>query len=224
MKWGRVAAGLAAMLAVVAVVVALLTAAGGVDNVRQVVADAGFWAPLLFLVLQSAITIAPIPRTAFMVAGGVLFGSITGVVLVLIGTVVAATLAFWLVRLVGGEFVERHAHHPALAWIRARVEHSGLLTMLSLRMIPAVPFSVMNYASGLSGVRFRHFALGTLLGVFPGSVSVVFLADAVAGGNFPPQLLAVSITCGLIGLAGAVVAIRRNPVPVEREQAPEPVS
>lgn len=215
MKWGRVAAGAAAMLAVVALVVAFLVQAGGVDNVRQVVADAGIWAPLLFLLLQAVITVAPIPRTAFMVAGGVLFGSVTGVVLVLIGTLVAATLAFWLVRLVGGAFVERHAHHPALAWIRARVDHSGLLTMLSLRMIPAVPFSVMNYASGLSGVRFRHFALGTVLGVLPGTVAVVVLADAVAGGAFPPQLLAVSISCGLIGLIGAVVAIRRNPVPVE---------
>lgn len=220
-KWGRVAAGLAAMLAVIALVVALLAMAGGVDNVRQVVASAGIWAPLFFLVLQSVITIAPIPRTAFMVAGGVLFGSVTGVVLVLIGTAVAAMLAFWLVRLVGGEFVQRHAHHPALTWIRSRVDHSGLLTMLSLRMIPMIPFAIMNYASGLSGVRFRHFALGTVLGVLPGSVAVVVLADAVAGGQFPPQLLAVSITCGLIGLAGAAIAVRRNPVPATES---EPVS
>ena len=59
---------------------------------------AGIWAPLLFVLLQAVVTVTPVPRTVFTVAAGVLFGSITGVLLAVVGTALAAAAAFWLVR------------------------------------------------------------------------------------------------------------------------------
>jgi uncharacterized membrane protein YdjX (TVP38/TMEM64 family) len=134
--------------------------------------------------------------------------------------------ALLLVRLVGGGFVERHAHRPGVAWVRSRLDHSGLLAMVSLRLIPAIPFAVMNYAAGLAGVRVLPFAVGTVLGVLPGTVAVVVLGDAVSSGNAHPAMFAVSLAGGLLGLAGAVWAARRGPAApsaVEPEPEPEPV-
>ncbi|MFC4946085.1 TVP38/TMEM64 family protein [Pseudonocardia sp. GCM10023141] len=218
-QWGRVAAGFGAIVVVALVGVALVLS-GGIDDVRRLVADAGFWAPLIFVLLHVVITIGPVPRTAFTVAAGVLFGSATGLVLAMVSTMIAAAAAFWLVRLAGGPFVERHAHRSGVAWLRARLDRSGLLAMISLRMIPAVPFSVMNYASGLSGVRFRYFLIGTLVGTLPGTVAVVVLGDAVTGGQPPLAMLLTSVAGGVIGVAGSLVAARR---PVEPEPEPEPV-
>ena len=70
--------------------------------------------------------------------------------------------------------------------MRARLDRSGLLAMVSLRLIPAVPFAPLNYALALSGARFGPYVAGTVLGVLPGTVAIVVLGDAAVGGNPHP--------------------------------------
>jgi uncharacterized membrane protein YdjX (TVP38/TMEM64 family) len=221
--WWRALAGAVVALAAVAGVV-LLVRSGGIHHVRSTVESAGAWAPVLFVLLQAVVTITPLPRTMFTVAAGVLFGSIAGFALTITATTLAAAAALLLVRMVGGGFVERHAHRPRVAWVRSRLDHSGLLAVVSLRLIPAVPFAVMNYAAGLAGVRLFPFVVGTVLGVLPGTVSVVVLGDAVSNGSAHPAMFAVSLAGGLLGLAGAAWAVKRAPAPpsaVEPEPEPE---
>jgi uncharacterized membrane protein YdjX (TVP38/TMEM64 family) len=205
--WRRALLGLAAVAA--AVVVVLTVRAAGVAEVREAVSGAGGWAPVLFVLLSGAVTLTPVPRTVFTVAAGVLFGPITGVLLAVAGTMLAASVAFGLVRVVGGPLVERHADRRALVWLRARLDRSGLLAVASLRLIPVLPFFVVNYAAGLSGVRLAPYLLGTVLGILPGTVAVVVLGDAAVGGSPHPVLLVVSVAGGLLGLAGAAWAARR---------------
>jgi uncharacterized membrane protein YdjX (TVP38/TMEM64 family) len=212
--WRRVLLGLAAVAAAVAVVLAVRSA--GLTGVRAAVESAGVWAPMLFVLLSGAVTVTPVPRTVFTVAAGVLFGSVVGVALAVAGTTLAATAAFWLVRTVGSGFVDRHAHRGPVTWVRARLHHRGLLAVLSLRLIPMVPFAALNYAAGLSGVRFRPYVAGTVLGILPGTVAVVVLGDAATGGSPHPVLLAVSLVCGLLGLGGAALAARRPAPAVEQ--------
>jgi uncharacterized membrane protein YdjX (TVP38/TMEM64 family) len=197
-------------LAVAALLVARRLGPDGLDPaaVQDAVRTAGMWAPALFVVLQVMVTVPPVPRTIFTVAAGLLFGAATGVVLAVTATAAAAVLAFWLVRLTGGGLVERFADRGPVLWTRRRLDRSGLLAVTSLRLIPAIPFSVLNYAAGLSGVRFTPFLLGTVLGTAPGTVALVILGDAVTG-RVPPALLAVSLTGGLVGTVGALVAARR---------------
>ncbi|MGI5128505.1 TVP38/TMEM64 family protein [Pseudonocardia sp. CA-107938] len=213
--WGRVLAGVA-LTALVGVGALLAWRLGGAADIRATVAAAGMWAPLLFLGVHSLVTVSPFPRTIFTVAAGVLFGSTAGLLLTVTATMVSAAAAFWLVRAAGAGFVERHAPRAAVAWVGERVERRGLLAMVSLRLIPMLPFSVVNYASALSGVRFLPFLVGTLVGVLPGTVAVVVLGDAALGGNPPPALLAVSVAGALVGVTGAVLAARR-PEPVVAE-------
>jgi len=182
--------------------------------VQDAVRGAGGWAPALFVVMQVFITVPPVPRTIFTVAAGLLFGSVLGVAVAVTATALAAALAFWLVRLTGGALVVRIADRGPVVWTRKRLDRSGLLAVTSLRLIPALPFSVVNYASALSGVRFLPFLVGTLVGVLPGTVAVVVLGDAALGGNPPPALLAVSVAGAIVGATGAALAARR-PVAVE---------
>jgi uncharacterized membrane protein YdjX (TVP38/TMEM64 family) len=208
---GRIAACIGVL---VVAAIALLLFRNGTDllDIRSAVQAAGLWAPLLFVLLQGMVTVTPVPRTVFTVAAGVLFGGIGGVLLAVAGTSLAAAFAFWLVRLMGGRFVRRHADHRAMTWVRARLDRRGLLAMVSLRLIPAVPFSAMNYASTLAGVRFAPYLLGTVLGVLPGTIGIVVLGDAAVGGNPHPAMLLVSVTSGLVGITGALIAARRPAV------------
>jgi uncharacterized membrane protein YdjX (TVP38/TMEM64 family) len=211
--------GIAVLLvaAVAAAVFLLRDGVPGVGELRATVAAVGVWGPVVFVILHGLVCATPVPRTIFTVASGVLFGPVVGIAVALIGTALAAGLSFVLARFVGGRFVERHAHRAPVAWVRRRVQHSGLLTMISLRLIPAMPFSVMNYGAALSGVGAPVFLLGAVLGVLPGTISVVVLGDAAVSGSFNPINIAISCVSGAVGVIGAVVAARRPLPPVADE-------
>ncbi|MDN5920012.1 MAG: TVP38/TMEM64 family protein [Pseudonocardia sp.] len=218
MRWWRPAlAGLGVVL--VAVLAVMFARAHGVgvvphlDDLRRVVTEAGPWAPVVFVALQVLLNVPPFPRTVFTIAAGVLFGSVWGLLLTLLGTSIAAVLAFLLVRYTGARLVRRYAAHPKAVWVRRRLDHHGTLAVTSLRLIPMVPFAALNYLSGLSAVRFMPYLTGTVLGSIPGTVAIVVLGDAVTG-EVPPVLLATSIGCAVVGLAGVILAARR-PIPDE---------
>jgi len=80
--------------------------------------------------------------------------------------------------------------------------------VLSLRLIPAVPFSVLNYAAGASTVRVLPYALATLAGLLPGTAAVVVLGDALAGHISWPLYLVSACTAAL-GLTGLVIELRQ---------------
>lgn len=199
------------LVALVATALVLLVRQHDLPDLRATIDATGVWAPIVFVLVQAVVTVAPVPRTMFTVAAGVLFGSVVGILIAMLGASLAALMAFLLVRTVGGELVERHAHHPAAAWVRHRVNRDGLLAMISLRLIP-MPFSVVNYASALSGIRLAPYLLGTVLGILPGTVSVVVLGDAAVGGHPHPALFAVSVVLGLVGVGGALRTALR-PIP-----------
>jgi uncharacterized membrane protein YdjX (TVP38/TMEM64 family) len=177
----------------------------------------GIAAPLLFLLGHTLVTVAPIPRTVFTLAAGLLFGPVLGVVLSLVATALSAVLAFGLVRRWARGLVSPHLDHKVLRAVEARLRRRGWLAVASLRLIPAVPFSVLNYCSALSSIRFYQYLAGTV-GVVPGTVAVVVLGDALTG-TTSPALLAVSLTGAAIGVLG-LIAEARSPVPGTQEKAP----
>ena len=176
----------------------------------------GIAAPLLFLLGHSLVTVGPFPRTVFTLAAGLLFGPVLGVALSLVATVLSAVLAFGLVRRLARGLVLPHLDHKVLRAVDARLRRRGWLAVASLRLIPAVPFSVLNYCSALSSIRFRHYLAGTV-GVVPGTVAVVVLGDALTGAT-SPALLAVSLAGGAIGMIGLILEAR-SPAPVTQEKA-----
>ncbi len=174
----------------------------------------GMAAPLLFLLGHALMTVAPVPRTVFTLAAGLLFGPVLGVTLSLAATVLSGMLAFGLVRQLAGNLVAPHLDHKVLRAVDARLRRRGWLAVASLRLIPAVPFSVLNYCSALSSISFRHYLAGTV-GIVPGSVAVVMLGDALTG-TTSPALLAVSLIGAAIGVVGLIVE-SRSPAPVPPE-------
>ncbi|HJT04546.1 MAG TPA: TVP38/TMEM64 family protein [Pseudonocardiaceae bacterium] len=166
----------------------------------------GVAAPLLFLLGHALVTVAPVPRTVFTLAAGLLFGPLLGVGLSVVATMLSAALAFGLVRRLAGGLVRPHLDHRILRAVDARLRRRGWLAVASLRLIPAVPFSMLNYCSALSSISFRHYLAGTA-GIVPGSVAVVVLGDALTG-TTSPTLLAVSLAAGAVGVIGLIMEIR----------------
>lgn len=170
--------------------------------------SAGPWFPLGFLAAHIVATMLPFPRTAFTLAAGLLFGPLLGVALAVVASTVSAVIVLLLVRAVGWQ-LSRLSRHRAVDTVDARLRERGWLAILSLRLIPALPFSAINYAAGASAVRVLPYTLATLAGLLPGTAAVVILGDALAG-HPSPLLFLVSLSTASVGLVGLVVEIRHH--------------
>jgi uncharacterized membrane protein YdjX (TVP38/TMEM64 family) len=175
-------------------------------RMRHWAESVGPWFPLAFLVAHVVVTIVPVPRTAFTLAAGLLFGPVLGVPIAVVASATSAVIALYLVRAAGWR-LNRLVRHRSVDTVDERLRQRGWLAIFSLRLIPAVPFSALNYAAGASAVRALPFTLATLGGLLPGTAAVVILGDALAG--HPSSLLyLISVCTAAVGLAGLIFEIR----------------
>jgi uncharacterized membrane protein YdjX (TVP38/TMEM64 family) len=190
----------------VLVAVALLVRLPTPVQLRDWAESVGPWFPLAFLMAQIVVTLVPIPRTAFTLAAGLLFGPVLGVVIAVVASTASAMIAMLLVRAAGWQ-LNRLVRHRSIDTVDERLRTRGWPAVLSLRLIPAVPFSAINYAAGASGVRVLPYGVATVAGLLPGTAAVVILGDALAG-HPSPLLGLVSLSIGALGVAGLVIEIR----------------
>lgn len=196
----------AAAVVAVVVLVPLPTAL----QLRDWATSLGPWFPLAFLGAHIVGTVLPFPRTAFTLAAGLMFGPALGVTIAVAASTCSALIALLLVRVLVralGWQLHRVVRHPAAGSLDARLRERGWPAVLSLRLIPAVPFSVLNYAAGASAVRVLPYLFATVAGLLPGTAAVVILGDAMTG-DVSPLLLAVSLCTGAVGLSGLIYETR----------------
>ncbi|KAA0101249.1 TVP38/TMEM64 family protein [Mycolicibacterium sp. P1-18] len=177
-------------------------------QMRDWATSAGPWFPLVFFLAHVVVTIFPFPRTAFTLSAGLLFGPLLGISLAVVASTISAIVALLLVRAAGLQ-LNRLVSHPRVEMVDARLRQRGWPTVLSMRMIPAVPFSVLNYAAGASAVRLVPFAIASFVGLLPGTAAIVILGDALTG-NVSPLLFLISATTASLGVAGLVYEIRSH--------------
>lgn len=192
--FGMVLVLLAAMMVVVPVPDA--------DSVRDTVSATGVWAPLTWLGLMVACTQLPFPRTVWTISAGALFGALPGSVLALVGLAVSATVSLLLVRRLGTRIVRQTSdpdNYARLAVLQELLSQRGWISVLGLRMIPAVPFSLLNYACAITKIPLVPYLVATVVGSAPNTVATVLATDALLGGG-SPWVLGISAVVILLGV------------------------
>lgn len=72
--------------------------------------------------------------------------------------------------------------------------------MLFLRVIPIVPFDVVNYGAGITGMPFRDYLFATMIGITPASVAFVYFGDSLAMADLQRIMFAASFLALVVGL------------------------
>jgi len=175
-------------------------------QLRDWATAAGPWFPLVFLISHIVVTTFPFPRTAFSLAAGLMFGPALGAAIAVAASTVSALLAVLMIRALGWQ-LSAMVSHPAVERLDTRLRHRGWPAVLSLRLIPAVPFAVLNYAAGASAVRLAPYTVATFFGLLPGTVAVVVLGDALTG-RVDPLLVLISAGIASVGVLGLVYESR----------------
>lgn len=182
-------------------------------QLQMVLRRAGFWGPLCYIILYAIATLALLPSTPLNLSGGLFFGPWWGIIWTSLGAVVAAAIAFFFSRTIGRPAMEKRLAHR---WQRmdAEIRRGGLFYMFAIRLIPVMPYGIVNFAAGLTSIRFRDFLVGTVLGTVPSVLPFVLVgssgSQALTTGNIGPLLGALGLT-GVLVMASTWFKHKLNP-------------
>ncbi len=201
-RWGR-------LLILVAIVVATLAAARGsgitnLDELTATVDDAGPAAPVVFVGAYALLTVALAPGSVGSAAAGLLFGPVLGTVVTVIGATIGATAAFFLGRWLGRDAVRSIAGRGADR-VDEFVGVSPLKSVLALRLLPVLPFNLVNYGAGLTRLPARDYVLGTAVGIIPGSILFVTAGSSLDNPGSLRFFVSVGLLAVFIIVSGLIV-------------------
>ena len=137
--------------------------------------------PGIFGLVYALAVIFVLPGILFTLGAGFLFGIVKGSLFVIAGETLGATIAFLIARHWFGAGLSRFiASHPRFGLINERLGREGWKIVLLTRMIPFFPFKLSNYYFGLSRYSLAGFVFGTVLGIVPFTVAIVYIGSLAA--------------------------------------------
>jgi len=154
------------------------------------------------------VSFTPLPMETLAIMNGMWFGPLLGAIYTWIGALIAATLAFFIAKLIGYPLVKRLLPGKSFARLERTIARNGPPTLIAIRMIPLIPFTVINYGAGVTPVKWQTFVWTSAVGFIPPTILFVFLGNMM--GERP--VLGLGILAGIAALvfATAILISRRR--------------
>jgi uncharacterized membrane protein YdjX (TVP38/TMEM64 family) len=144
------------------------------------VRELGPWGPILLAAAYVPASLLFVPGSLLTLGAGFLFGLGVGTVAVSLGSVLGACAAFFAGRTLARGSIERRVQaNPRFRSLESAVRQNGFKIVLLTRLSPLFPFNLLNYAYGVSPVRFRDYLAASWIGMLPGTLLYVYLGSAV---------------------------------------------
>jgi uncharacterized membrane protein YdjX (TVP38/TMEM64 family) len=144
------------------------------------IAQAGVWAPVLYIGFYVVACVVLIPAAVLTLAGGAAFGVFWGAVYVSIGATLGATAAFLVGRYLARDWVvNRLGNNSVFAALDRATENDGWKIVFLTRLAPVFPFFLMNYAYSVTRVPLKHYFMATGIGMIPGTLLYVYIGSLV---------------------------------------------
>lgn len=187
-----------------------------VTAIEQLMGNLGVLAPIGHVVLFAAGTVLFAPSAIFGLVGGALFGPLWGTLLNLTGATIGAAAAFLVARYIAADWV-RSRTGSRIERLISGVEAEGWRFVALMRLVPLIPFNLLNYALGLTRISLPQYVIASAVAMAPGTLAYSWLGYAgrqAIGGD------AAAVRYGLLAL-GLLAAIAFLPRLVGRLRAGE---
>ena len=167
------------------------------ESLQSFIENAGFAAPIIFMLIYIISTIFFLPGSVLTLLGGVLFGPVFGTFYSLTAATIGAMASFLISRYLASDWVNKKAAGRTQQLING-VEKEGWRFVAFTRLVPLFPFNLLNYALGLTKISFSQYSIATFIFMLPGALAYTYLGyigkEAATGGQGLIQK-------GLLGLA-----------------------
>jgi len=185
------------------------------DSIEAWIGQLGWIAPLVFIAGYALATVLFAPGLLFTLAGGALFGPLLGTAYNLTGATIGATLAFLTARYLASDWVARKAGKRLRPLVDG-VAEEGWRFVAFVRLVPLIPFNLLNYALGLTQIRLPHYIIASFIFMAPGGAAYTYLGyagrEVAAGGEgiVRKALLALGLVATIAFVSRLVMSRRRK--------------
>jgi len=164
------------------------------------------WAPLIYVLIYTLRPLVLFSALVLTLVGGFLFGPIWGIVLVVIGSNAGASLAYFVGKVLGGNFFGDEASEQGVIQTYAnRMRNNSFETIMTMRLI-ALPYDLVNYLAGFLKVDFKAFLFATIVGSIPGTLAFTLAGASVeelsltSRPEFNPWVLVASVIIFIVSI------------------------
>lgn len=147
------------------------------QEIIQWIDGLGWLAPFLFLITYCLATLLLLPTMILTLAGGAIFGPVIGLILNLIGATTGAAFAFLITRYLTHRWVLKNRNEKFQQLI-AGVDEKGWMFVAFLRLIPVIPFNLVNYGMGITSIKFRLYLIATFFFLIPAEIIYTYCGYA----------------------------------------------
>lgn len=187
--------------------------------IQEWIAGHGPWGPVMYIGLYAMATVLAIPGSALSVTAGALFGSVVGVIVVIVGATIGASLCFLIARYFARDAVAKWMYkNEKFSKLDALTRKHGTIIVAITRLVPLFPFNLLNYGFGLTGVSFRTYVIWSFICMLPGTIQYVVGADAlttaIREGRVPWVLVGILIVVAL----ALVLIVKRAKLHLKEKQ------
>jgi len=179
---------------------------------------AWLWVVALFLVAG----LTAFPFSILVLATVAVFGPLVGFFCSMVGGMLSAVVVYGLGEMLGRGPVRKLAG-PRLNKVSQKVARHGIITIIAVRIVPVAPFTVINLVAGASHINFRDYLLGTLVGMTPGMLALILVADRVQAVITRPDPLNAALllaTVTILAVCGRMLILWLQRQPKEKENSP----
>ncbi len=188
------------------------------DTVKNFVTENYSISVLIFIAVYIIVTAVSIPgATVLTIAGGFLFGTLTGALFVNAGASIGASCAFLVSRyFIGSVVQEKYAEN--LKSFNSEIKVNGVNYLLLLRFIPVFPFFLINILAGMTKIGFLNFLWTTSVGIIPGSIIYAYAGSNLGELKSAEGILSWPIISAflLLALFSIVPVLIRKLLPARR--------
>ncbi len=209
LRWGL------ALLAVLVAIAAwrLIEVRVWINTALDWIEGLGYWGPFLYILLYMVFTVCLVPGSAMTIGAGAAFGPFEGTILGSIAATMGAASAFLISRYCARDWIQRRLHgRPMYTAIDEAVARDGWKIVLLTRLSPVFPFTLLNYAFGLTHVSLRDYVVASWLGMVPGTAMYAYfgsLARASAESRERTTLEWILYLFGLVATIAVTVSVTR---------------
>ncbi len=146
---------------------------------RAIIQNLGILGPLCYMLIYAIAPSLFLPGLPLTIAGGILFGPVWGVIYTIIGATAGACLAFLISRYMAGNWINSKLNGPRWRALNQQVETHSWKIVAFTRLVPLFPFNLLNYAFGLTKIKFMHYTLATAICMLPACIAFIVFSSSL---------------------------------------------
>lgn len=165
------------------------------EILRNYIGGFGYLAPFIYILCFTILPIAFFPVPILALAAGLLFGFLPGTIYTLIGAVLNSAIMFLMAKVLAKDAVtnllQRKLPENWSSFLFDLDEKRGSGIIFILRLIPAMPYNLINYGAGLTSIKFSSYMLATILGILPGTLVFLNIGNQALNVHNPAFIVSI---------------------------------